>query len=154
MKPGGEGTTCRHHKVWIDVGDAEDEMIELIDPIESSEEDNLQELMPARQPVFDYASHCEDSLGLLQEMHVDSINRCDEKVEEWEELEFFVDSGASATVVGKDQVRAVKAADPDPNRWYKIADGSIIQNKGMTAFNAVAEDGGSAPYQCRSDGRR
>ena len=43
-----------------------------------------------------------DSLGLLQEMHVDSINGCDEKAEEWEELEFLVDSGASATVVGKD----------------------------------------------------
>ena len=49
------------------------------------------------------------SLGLLQEMHVDSINGCDEKIEEWEELVFLVDSGASATVVGKDQVRAVKA---------------------------------------------
>ena len=50
-------------------------------------------------------------------MHVDSINGCDEKVKEWEELEFLVDSGASATVVGMDQVRAVKATDPDPNRW-------------------------------------
>ena len=72
------------------------------------------------------------SLGLLQEMHIDSINGCDEKIEEWEELEFLVDSGASATVVGKAQVRAVKASEPDPNRWYKMADGNIIQNWGQS----------------------
>ena len=40
-------------------------------------------------------------------MHVESINGCDEKVEEWKELEFLVDSDAPATVVGKDQVKAV-----------------------------------------------
>ena len=77
-----------------------------------------------------------DSLGLLQEMRVDSINGCDEEVQEWEELEFLVDSGASATVVGKDQVRAVKASEPDPNRWYKMADGNIIQNRGEKLFRA------------------
>ena len=81
-----------------------------------------------------------DSLGLLQEMHVDSINGCDEKVEEWEELEFLVDSGASATVVGKDQVRAVKASDPDPNRWYNMADGNIIQNRGEKLFRAETDE--------------
>ena len=93
-------------------------MIELTDPSEVSEGEYFQELTPARKPAYRDASHCEDALGLLQEMHVDSINGCDEKAEEWEELEFLVDSGASATVVGKDQVRAVKASDPDPNRRY------------------------------------
>ena len=81
-----------------------------------------------------------NSLGLLQEMHVDSINGCDEKIEEWEELEFLVDSGASATVVGKDQVRAVKASEPDPNRWYKMADGNIIQNRGEKLFRAETDE--------------
>ena len=81
-----------------------------------------------------------DALGLLQEMHVDSINGCDEQVEEWEELELLVDSGASATVVGKDQVRAVKASDPDPNRWYKMADGNIIQNRGEKLFRAETDE--------------
>ena len=80
------------------------------------------------------------SLGLLQEMHVDSINGCDENIEEWEELEFLVDSGASATVVGKDQVRAVKASEPDPNRWYKMADGNIIQNRGEQLFRAENDE--------------
>ena len=73
-------------------------------------------------------------------MHVDCSDGCDEKVEEWEELEFLVDSGASATVVGKDQVKAVKASDPDPNRWYKMADGNIIQNQGEKLFRAATED--------------
>ena len=66
--------------------------------------------------VGETSGSASDSLGLLQEMRVDSINGCDEEVQEWEELEFLVDSGASATVVGKYQVRAVKASEPDPNR--------------------------------------
>ena len=81
-----------------------------------------------------------DSLGLLQEMRVDSINGCDEEVQEWEELEFLVVSGASATVVGKDQVRAVKASEPDPNRWHKMADGNIIQNRGEKLFRAETDE--------------
>ena len=48
-------------------------------------------------------------LGLFQEMHQDCLNGCDEKIEEWEEIEFLVDSGASATVVNTNQVKAVKA---------------------------------------------
>ena len=81
--------------------------------------------IPVKKSEPNRDTHCENSLGLLQEMHVDSIHGCDETVEGWEELEFLVDSGASAAVVGKDQVRAVKASDPDPNRWYNMADGNI-----------------------------
>ena len=43
-------------------------------------------------------------------------------------------------MVGPDDVRAVKASDPDPNRTYKLADGSLIMNKGRKTFNAVTED--------------
>ena len=43
-------------------------------------------------------------MGLFQEMHQDCLNGFDEKVEEWEEIEFLVDSGASATVVNTSQV--------------------------------------------------
>ena len=57
-------------------------------------------------------------------------------MKEWEELEFLVDSGAPATVVGKYQVPAVKASEPDPNRWYKIADGNTIQKRGEKLFRA------------------
>ena len=89
---------------------------------------------------YETSEHDTDSLGLLQEMHVDSINGCDEKIEDWEELEFLGDRGASATVVGKDQVRAVKASEPDPNRWYKMADGNIIQNRGEKLFRAETDE--------------
>ena len=54
--------------------------------------------------------------------------------------ELLVDSGASATVIGKDEVRAVKATDPDPNKHYKLADGSTIPNLGVKDFRAVTED--------------
>ena len=51
-----------------------------------------------------------------------------------------MDSGASATVVGESEVRAVKAANADPNRHYKMADGSIIPHKGEKRFWALTED--------------
>ena len=76
------------------------------------------------------------SLGLLQEMHVDSMRARDEKIKDWEGLEFLVDSGASAAVVGKYQLRAVKASEPDPNRWYNMADGNFIQHRGEKLFRA------------------
>ena len=81
-----------------------------------------------------------ESTALLQEVRVDQINGCNEEVEEWEEIELLVDSGASATVIGKDEVRAVKATDPDPNKHYKLADGSTIPNLGVKDFRAVTED--------------
>jgi len=80
------------------------------------------------------------SAALLQEVRVDQINECSEEVEGWEELDLLVDSGASATVVGKDEVRAVRASNPDPNKQYKMVDGSIIPNRGEKDFRAVTDD--------------
>ena len=79
-------------------------------------------------------------LGLFQEMHQDCLNGCDEKIDEWEEIEFLVDSGASATVVNTNQVKAVKASHPDPNKYYKMADGSTIYNKGEKLFRAATDE--------------
>ena len=70
----------------------------------------------------------------------DSINGLEDAAEEWEEVEFMVDSGAGATVVGPDAVKAVQASEPDPSRNYKLADGSITQDKGKKSFNAQAQD--------------
>ncbi|MDA8609375.1 zinc finger domain-containing protein, partial [bacterium] len=64
-------------------------------------------------------------MSSLIEGTVDSLNGIEEEVEEWEELEFLVDSGAGTTVIGPEDVRAVKASDPDPKRTYKLADGSL-----------------------------
>ena len=71
-----------------------------------------------------------NNISILQEMKGNAINGCSETAKEWEELEFLVDSGASATVVGKEDAKAVEASDPDPSRHYKMADGSIIPHLG------------------------
>ena len=81
-----------------------------------------------------------ESTALLQEVHEDQINGCSEEVEEWEELEFLVDSGASATVVGKEEVRAVQASEPDSSVHYRLADGSRIPNLGEKDFRAVTDE--------------
>ena len=52
----------------------------------------------------------------------------------------MVDSGAGATVVGPEAVKAVHASDRDPFRNYKLADGSLTQDKGKKSFNAEAQD--------------
>ena len=79
-------------------------------------------------------------MGLFQEMHEDSLNGCDEKVDEWEEIELLVDSGASVTVVKTDQIKAVKASDPDPKKIYVMADGNVIYNKGEKLFRAASDE--------------
>ena len=80
------------------------------------------------------------SISILQEMKGDTIGGCSQNAKEWEELEFLVDSGASATVVGKDEVKAVEASEPDPTRHYKMADGSIIPHLGDKKVVAVTDE--------------
>ena len=53
-----------------------------------------------------------------------------------------MDSGASATVVGPDQIKAVKATEPDPSRFYNMADGSIIPHKCQKHFRPSTDVGG------------
>ena len=66
--------------IWIDLGEEEEEMLELTELSESSEVDEFPESDSAGELVQDNASRCEDSIGPLPEMHVDSINGCDEIV--------------------------------------------------------------------------
>ena len=73
-------------------------------------------------------------------MKGNAINGCSENAKEWEELELLVDSGASATVVGKDDVGAVEASEPDPSRHYKMADGSIIPHLGDKQIRAATDE--------------
>ena len=88
------------------------------------------------------------TISILKEIRGDTISGCSESAEEWEELELLVDSGASATVVGKDEVRAVAASDPDPSRHYKMADGSIIPHLGDKKVRAVTDElGPSGQYK-------
>ena len=85
-------------------------------------------------------STCSAAAGSLLVVTTDSINGLGDTAEEWEEIEFMVDSGAGATVVGPEDVKAVQVSDPDPARNYKLADGSLTQDKGKKSFNAQAPD--------------
>ena len=51
----------------------------------------------------------------------------------------MVDSGAGATVVGPEQVKAVQAGEPT-GAVYKVADGTHITNQGSKSFEAVTDD--------------
>ena len=57
------------------------------------------------------------------------------------EIEFMVDSGFGATVIGAEGVKAVKARQPDQHRNGKLAHGSIIHNKRHLNFKALTQDG-------------
>ena len=74
-------------------------------------------------------------------MNPESVNGFDDEVEEWEDIEFLVDSGASATVIGEKNVLAVGASAPDPHRHYKMVDGSLIPHKGSKKCRAVSSEG-------------
>ena len=52
-----------------------------------------------------------------------------------------VDSGASATVIGEDMVKAVTAQNIRHDVKYEVADGSHIPHMGEHKFNAFTEGG-------------
>ena len=82
----------------------------------------------------------EAAVKTLIELTSDSLNGLGENVEEWEEVEFMVDSGAGTTVIGPDNVKAVQASKPDPNKSYKMANGDVIEHMGQKIFHAAAAD--------------
>ena len=84
---------------------------------------------------------CEWYAMTLVEVLTDNVNSVEELAQQWEDIEFLVDSGASATVVGGEMVRAVRAADPNPKANYRLADGSTLPNQGYKHFVGVTEEG-------------
>ena len=56
----------------------------------------------------------------------------EELTQEWDDIEFIMESGASATVVGDAIVRAVRATDPNPDANDRLADGSTTQQGLLT----------------------
>ena len=78
----------------------------------------------------------------LVEVDTCAANGIDEETpEEWEEVEFLVDSGASATAIGPDSVKAVSPSDPNPSKKYRLAGGSPIPNRGEKSFHGLTEEG-------------
>ena len=77
----------------------------------------------------------------LVEVTVDGANNIDDhEPEESEEVEFLVDSGASATI-GEEAVGAVSPSAPGLNKIYRLADGILIPNKGEKWFLGLAAEG-------------
>ena len=94
---------------------------------------------PETVPCSD-AGTVEGSVRSLVEISMSSLSGLNEETEEWEEIEFMVDSGAGTTVIGPEHARAVKASEPDPDANYKLADGSVIPNEGRKTFTALTEE--------------
>ena len=83
------------------------------------------------------SEECEGDARSLVEVLTDTVNSAEELAQTWEEIEFLVDSGASATVAGDEMVRVARATDPIPNANYRLADGSTIPNKGLQQLRGI-----------------
>ena len=71
------------------------------------------------------------------------VNTMDE-IQEWEEVEMAVDSGATETVVGEDMIRGVETKPGEATRrgvQYEVASGELIPNLGEKNFLAYGEHG-------------
>ena len=53
----------------------------------------------------------------------------------------MVDSGASATVIRPELVKSVNPSEPNPSNNYRLADGSLITNRGDKSFLRTTEEG-------------
>ena len=80
-------------------------------------------------------------MGTLIDIDAEGGNGLDDQAAEWEEVDFLVDSGASATVLGEESMRAVKASEANRERQYKLADGSYNPRKGQKTFMVVTNEG-------------
>ena len=52
----------------------------------------------------------------------------------------MVDSGAGTTVITTDEVKAVEPSESNSHASYKMADGSLIPDRGTKTFKAQTED--------------
>ena len=68
------------------------------------------------------------------EVSPNQLNGMRDDIPEWEELEVTVDSGAGVSVIKEEDAVAAHVGAGDPTRSYKLADGSLIPNKGHKCF--------------------
>ena len=62
-----------------------------------------------------------------------------EEIQEWEEVEMAVDSGATETVVGEDMIKGIETKQGEAARrgvQYEVASGELIPNLGEKNFLA------------------
>ena len=85
----------------------------------------------------------EDALKFLETVNPEGIYSTTES-EEWEYVEFFVDSGATETVMSLDMLSCVEAKEGLAMRRgvkYEVANGIRIPNLGEKEFVGVSEEG-------------
>ena len=84
-----------------------------------------------------------DALKMLGTIMPEGIYSAKES-EEWEYVEFYVDSGATETVMGPDMLKSVEAVEGIAMRRgvkYEVANGIRIPNLGEKEFVGVSEEG-------------
>ena len=85
-----------------------------------------------------------EELRPLRVIEPEGVNELDVKGE-WEEIELAVDSGATETVVGEDDLPSIETkAGPASKRGteYEVANGARIPSLGEKKFTAHTEEGG------------
>ena len=77
---------------------------------------------------------------MLIPIEAEHLNGISQKAEEFEEVDFMVDSGAGHTVIGPEHVKAVTAGEPKAGQRYTLADGSMVPHMGDKKFRAMTDD--------------
>ena len=84
-----------------------------------------------------------DKLGIFKVIEPEGFNEIEEKGE-WEEIEMAVDSGATETVLGEEDLECIEIKDGAASRRgteYEVANGVRIPNLGEKRFVAYTEEG-------------
>ena len=84
-----------------------------------------------------------DKLEIFQTIEPEGFNEIEAKGE-WEEIEMAVDSGATETVVGEDDLESIavkEGAASQRGTEYEVANGVRIPNLGEKRFVAYTEEG-------------
>ena len=83
-------------------------------------------------------------LGALVAICPETLNKAEKVNDEWEEVIFAVESGATETVVPSEMARQVEVQEGEAYRrgvQYEVASGSLIPNEGEKRFEAVSGEG-------------
>ena len=87
-------------------------------------------------------------LNILQTIQPDGVNAVEIAKGEWEQIDMFVDSGASETVISEDMVLSATLTEGPASRQgvqYEVANGVRIPNEGEKKFIGVSEENVASP---------
>ena len=84
-----------------------------------------------------------EKIKMLVTINPQSMNSVEE-LDEWEEIDMAVDTGATETVVGSDMLTSIETYQGEAAKRgveYEVASGTTIPNLGEKKFMAVGEEG-------------